>query len=78
MSTSLATRPRRLAPHLPSRACLRRVTLHICEKTAASLTFAILPRCVPGQAEEGREENDRGGHRSISEPHLISAMPLLG
>lgn len=41
-------------------------------------TFAILPRCVPGQAEEGREENNRSGHSSISEPHLISAMPLLG
>lgn len=42
MSTSLATRPRRLAPHLPSRPYLRRVTLHICEKTAASLP---LPFC---------------------------------
>lgn len=42
------------------------------------LLFAILPRCVPGQAEERREENDRSGHSSISEPHLISAMPLLG
>ena len=41
-------------------------------------TFAILPRCVPGQAEERREENNRSGHSSISEPHLISAMPLLG
>lgn len=40
------------------------------------LTFAILPRSVPGQAEERREENDSGGHRSISEPHLISTMPL--
>lgn len=39
-------------------------------------TFAILPRCVPGQAEEGREEDNRGGHSSISEPHLISAKPL--
>lgn len=49
-----------------------------CSPAAFSfrLTFAILPRCVPGQAEEGREENDRGGHRSISEPHLISTMPL--
>lgn len=35
-----------------------------------------MPRSVPGQAEEGREENDSGGHRSISEPHLISTMPL--
>lgn len=43
-----------------------------------SRTFAILPRCVPGQAEERREENNRSGHSSISEPHLISAMPLLG
>lgn len=41
-------------------------------------TFAILPCCVPGQAKEGRKEYDRGGHSSISEPHLISAMPLLG
>lgn len=39
-------------------------------------TFAILPRCVPGQAEKRREEDDRSGHSSISEPHLISAMPL--
>lgn len=38
-------------------------------------TFAILPRSVPGQAEEGREEDDRGGHRSIPEPHLISTVP---
>lgn len=44
----------------------------------ASLTFAILPRCVPGQAKERREENNRSGHSSISEPHLISATPLLG
>lgn len=43
----------------------------------SSLTFAILPGCVPGQAEEGREENDGSGHSSISEPHLISAAPLL-
>lgn len=43
----------------------------------SGLTFAILPRCVPGQAEERREENDRSGHSSISEPHLISAAPLL-
>lgn len=44
----------------------------------SSLTFAILPRCVPGQAKERREENNRSGHSSISEPHLISATPLLG
>lgn len=41
-------------------------------------TFAILPRCVPRQAEERREDNNRSGHSSISEPHLISAMPPLG
>lgn len=42
------------------------------------LTFAVLPCCVPGEAEEGGEENNRSGHSSISEPHLISAMPVLG
>lgn len=43
----------------------------------SSRTFTILPRRVPGQAEERREEYNRSGHSSISEPHLISAMPLL-
>ena len=38
------------------------------------LTFAILPGCVPRQAEKRREENDRSGNRSMSEPHLISAI----
>lgn len=49
-----------------------------CDDGSVQPTFAILPRCVPGQAEERREENNRSGHSSISEPHLISAMPLLG
>ena len=39
------------------------------------LTFAILPGCVPGQAEKRREKNNRSGNRSISEPHFISAIP---
>ena len=38
------------------------------------LTFAILPGCVPGQAEKRREKNKRSGNRSISEPHLIAAI----
>lgn len=42
------------------------------------LTFAILPRCIPGETKERREEDKCSGHSSISEPHLISAMPLLG
>lgn len=42
------------------------------------LTFAILPRCIPRETKERREEDKCSGHSSISEPHLISAMPLLG
>lgn len=56
-------------------------TLYLCGsrgERGVQPTFAILPRCVPGQAEERREENNRSGHSSISEPHLISAMPPLG
>lgn len=48
------------------------------DERTVQLTFSILPRCVPGQAEERREENNRSGHSSISEPHLISTKPLLG
>lgn len=40
-----------------------------------NLTFAILPSRVPGQTEKRREENNRSGNSSISEPHLISAPP---
>lgn len=39
------------------------------------LTFAILPSRVPGQTEKRREENNRSGNSSMSEPHLISAPP---
>lgn len=54
---------------------LAHVMWHNLMNLRNELTFAILPSRVPGQTEKRREENNRSGNSSMSEPHLISAPP---